>query len=113
MSKLFDQGEVFRLGHSMDPETVGIWMWIVPDKFKVFQSNRFGDEKFSNSLTTDSIGKTDKRTRQDLQEIFSLKMDKSGHKPAQPVNVDLGFRYTLLPAKLTIIFLSSLLNLAV
>ena len=40
-------------------------------------------------------------------------MDKSGHKPAQPVNVDLGFRYTLLPAKLTIIFLSSLLNLAV
>ena len=36
MSKLFDQGEVFRLGHSMDPETMGIWMWIVPDKFKVF-----------------------------------------------------------------------------
>ena len=36
MSKLFDQGEVFRLGHSMDLETMGIWMWIVPDKFKVF-----------------------------------------------------------------------------
>ena len=36
LSKSFDQGEVFPLGHVLDPETMGIWMWIVPDKFKVF-----------------------------------------------------------------------------
>jgi len=24
--------EIFPLGHSMDPKTVGIWMWIVPEK---------------------------------------------------------------------------------
>ncbi|XP_031570359.1 guanylate-binding protein 4-like [Actinia tenebrosa] len=34
LSKAFDQGEVFSLGHSMTPETMGIWMWIVPQKFK-------------------------------------------------------------------------------
>lgn len=35
LSKAFDQGEVFPLGHQLDPETMGIWMWIVPKKFKV------------------------------------------------------------------------------
>jgi len=35
LSKAFDQGDVFPLGHELDPETMGIWMWIVPDKFKV------------------------------------------------------------------------------
>lgn len=28
--------EVFSIGHAMDPETLGIWMWIVPEKFKVW-----------------------------------------------------------------------------
>ena len=36
LSKAFDQGEVFPLGHELDPETMGIWMWIVPEKRKVF-----------------------------------------------------------------------------
>ena len=35
LSKVFDQGEVFPLGHELDPETMGIWMWIVPEKFQV------------------------------------------------------------------------------
>ena len=35
LSKLFDGGEVFPLGRYMDPETMGIWMWIVPEKIKV------------------------------------------------------------------------------
>ena len=35
LSKAFDQGEVFPLGHFLDPETMGIWMWIVPEKLKV------------------------------------------------------------------------------
>lgn len=35
LSKAFDQGEVFPLGHSFDPETMGIWIWIVPKKYKV------------------------------------------------------------------------------
>lgn len=35
LSKAFDQGEVFPLGHELDPETMGIWMWIVPNKFTV------------------------------------------------------------------------------
>lgn len=37
LSKVFDQGEVFPLGHELDPETMGIWMWIVPEKFQVYR----------------------------------------------------------------------------
>lgn len=36
LSKVFDQGEVFPLGHELDPETMGIWMWIVPEKYQVY-----------------------------------------------------------------------------
>ena len=36
LSKVFGQGEVFPLGHELDPETMGIWMWIVPEKFQVY-----------------------------------------------------------------------------
>ena len=35
LSKAFNQGEVFPLGHELEPETMGIWMWIVPEKRKV------------------------------------------------------------------------------
>ena len=35
LSKAFDQPEVFPLGHEMVAETMGIWLWIVPEKFKV------------------------------------------------------------------------------
>ena len=33
LSKAFNQGEVFTLGHLLDPETMGIWMWVVPEKY--------------------------------------------------------------------------------
>ncbi|XP_074617681.1 guanylate-binding protein 6-like isoform X1 [Acropora palmata] len=33
LSEVFDQPDVFPLGHSLDAETMGIWMWIVPGKF--------------------------------------------------------------------------------
>ena len=35
LSEVFDQPPVFPLGHSLDAETMGIWMWIVPGKFRV------------------------------------------------------------------------------
>ena len=35
LSQAFDQPQVFPLGHHMDPETMGIWLWIVPGKVKV------------------------------------------------------------------------------
>ena len=35
LSEAFDQPEVFPLGHEMVAETMGIWLWIVPEKFKV------------------------------------------------------------------------------
>ncbi|XP_066019928.1 guanylate-binding protein 1-like [Pocillopora verrucosa] len=34
LSQAFDQPEVFPLGHCIDPETFGIWMWIVPQKMR-------------------------------------------------------------------------------
>ncbi|CAH3045124.1 unnamed protein product [Porites lobata] len=41
LSKVFDQGEVFPLGHELDPETMGIWMWIVPEKFQDTSGQEF------------------------------------------------------------------------
>ena len=35
LSEAFGQPQVFPLGHHMDPETMGIWLWIVPEKFQV------------------------------------------------------------------------------
>lgn len=35
LGKVFGQMDVFSIGHEMDPETMGLWMWIVPQKFKV------------------------------------------------------------------------------
>ena len=35
LSEAFDQPDVFPLGHQMVPETMGIWLWIVPGKYKV------------------------------------------------------------------------------
>ena len=39
LSQAFDQPQVFPLGHHMDPETMGIWLWIVPGKAKVNSNN--------------------------------------------------------------------------
>ena len=41
LSEAFDQPEVFPLGHTMEAETVGIWMWILPEKYKVCKSSSF------------------------------------------------------------------------
>lgn len=35
LSEAFDQPQVFSLGHEMSCETVGIWMWILPEKHEV------------------------------------------------------------------------------
>ena len=35
LSEVFDQPDVFPLGHSFVAETMGIWIWIVPEKFRV------------------------------------------------------------------------------
>ena len=35
LSEIFDQPQVFPLGHHVNPETMGIWLWIVPEIFKV------------------------------------------------------------------------------
>lgn len=37
LSEAFDQPNVFRLGHTLNAETVGIWIWIVPEIHKVRQ----------------------------------------------------------------------------
>ena len=35
LSKVFNQPDVFPVGHDFTPETMGIWLWIVPEVFKV------------------------------------------------------------------------------
>ena len=35
IGEVFGQRDVFPIGHEMDPETMGIWMWIVPHVYKV------------------------------------------------------------------------------
>ena len=35
LSGAFGQPDVFPLGHLFTPETMGIWLWIVPGVFKV------------------------------------------------------------------------------
>ena len=42
LSQAFDQPNVFPLGHKMEAETMGIWIWIVPEKFKVCLFIEFG-----------------------------------------------------------------------
>lgn len=34
LSRIFDQPNVFGLGKSFDPETMGMWMWVVPEKYR-------------------------------------------------------------------------------
>ena len=38
LSEAFDQPDVFPLGHSMEAKTMGIWLWVVPGKYKVWNS---------------------------------------------------------------------------
>ena len=36
LSEVFSQPQVFRLGHGLNSETMGIWLWIVKEKYKVW-----------------------------------------------------------------------------
>ena len=38
LSQAFDQPGVFPLGHFMEAETMEIWLWVVPGKYKVWNS---------------------------------------------------------------------------
>ena len=42
LSQAFDQPNIFPLGHKMEAETMGIWIWIIPEKFKVCLFIQFG-----------------------------------------------------------------------
>ena len=37
LAEAFDQPGIFPLGHKMEPETMGIWYWIVPEKHQVWE----------------------------------------------------------------------------
>ena len=41
LSRIFDQSNVFRLGNSFDPETMGMWMWVVPEKYRDNTGQKF------------------------------------------------------------------------
>ena len=40
LSEAFAQPNVFPLGHEMVAETMGIWLWIVPEKYKVSKKEK-------------------------------------------------------------------------
>ncbi|XP_022804568.1 guanylate-binding protein 6-like isoform X2 [Stylophora pistillata] len=41
LSEAFNQPQVFPLGHHMEAETMGIWSWIVPEKFRDAKGQEF------------------------------------------------------------------------
>jgi len=41
LSRVFDQDDVFPLGSTMDPETMGIWMWVVSNKITDTSGQKF------------------------------------------------------------------------
>ncbi len=52
LSEAFEQPEVFPLGHLFDPKTMGIWMWVVPQKIPVKRYTCLkGGDVFGNSGT--------------------------------------------------------------
>lgn len=55
LSRAFDQGDVFPLGHSFDPETMGIWMWVVPEKY-IDECGREFTVVLLDSEGTDAVG---------------------------------------------------------
>ncbi|KAJ7380911.1 hypothetical protein OS493_004495 [Desmophyllum pertusum] len=67
MGEVFGQMEVFPIGHLVDPETTGIWMWIVPQKFKDSRGRDFRvillDSEGINAVTAEG---------QNDNQIFTL-----------------------------------------
>lgn len=51
LSEAFDQPEVFPLGHEMVAETMGIWLWIVPGKYKVNNRTIRGNHQFISMIS--------------------------------------------------------------
>ena len=67
LSEAFNQPEVFPLGHEMVAETMGIWLWIVPGKYKV--NNRTIRGTHDPSVHFDDFG----RAKSPLNFGFSCK----------------------------------------
>ncbi|KAL9979049.1 hypothetical protein ACROYT_G016641 [Oculina patagonica] len=67
LSAAFDQPDVFPLGHEMVAKTMGIWLWIIPKRFK----NSNGQEFTVVLLDSEGIDST---TSEDLDDhrIFTL-----------------------------------------
>ncbi|XP_068706362.1 guanylate-binding protein 7-like isoform X1 [Montipora foliosa] len=67
LSEAFDQPDVFPLGHQMVAETMGIWLWIVPGKYKDCNGQEFTvvllDSEGIDSTTSESF---------DDHQIFTL-----------------------------------------
>ncbi|XP_068717238.1 guanylate-binding protein 7-like [Montipora capricornis] len=67
LSEAFDQSDVFPLGHEMLAETMGIWLWIVPGKYKNSSSQEFSvvllDSEGIDAATSDG---------RDDNQIFTL-----------------------------------------
>ncbi|XP_068762154.1 guanylate-binding protein 6-like [Montipora capricornis] len=67
LSEAFDQPDVFPLGHELSAETMGIWLWIVPGKYK----NSRGQEFSVVLLDSEGIDAATGDGRDDNQ-IFTL-----------------------------------------
>ena len=68
LSRIFEQGEVFPLGHSLDPETMGMWLWIVPGKYQDPSTGQEVTVVLLDSEGTNAIGASGK----DDHAIFIL-----------------------------------------
>ncbi|KAL9973197.1 hypothetical protein ACROYT_G019615 [Oculina patagonica] len=55
LSEAFNQGYVFPVGHWLDTVTIGIWMWVVPDKYTDDHGREF-TVVLLNSEGTDAVG---------------------------------------------------------
>ncbi|KAJ7380928.1 hypothetical protein OS493_004515 [Desmophyllum pertusum] len=67
LSEAFSQPDVFSVGFKTDPETMGIWMWILPDKIK----DSCGDEFRVVLLDSEGIDAAVAKGQDDNQ-IFTL-----------------------------------------
>ncbi|XP_067052777.1 guanylate-binding protein 6-like [Acropora muricata] len=88
LSEVFDQPDVFPLGHTFDSETMGIWMWIVPGNFR--DSN--GQECSVVLLDSEGINAVEGEGSDDNQ-IFTLSVLLSSvliyNSPGVPKREDL------------------------
>lgn len=67
LSKVFTDETIFPLGHLMDPETMGLWMYVVQEKFKDANGEEF-TVVLIDSEGTDSV----LSMRRDDDVIFTL-----------------------------------------